>query len=277
MSAGRSGRPSPGTSASQSAGRTTARRFGRPKCRRAVRPAQESCYLGGHRQGGAHITRCTHKAVHTKGGLWPPQESCYLGGHRQGGTHITRCTHKAVHTKGGLWPPQESCYFTGHRQGGTHNNAVRPQGGAHTRWSVATAGVMLFKGPQGGGGVAFSRGTWGGGCIGTSRQFGQPDRRPAVSAGFSAEIFGGGLGRPISAGRTAARRFGRPTPPLATSLSAEPHRRRASPPFHSELPGWVSCTCRVMTGWFSYCIGPNVDPHTVKLGPCPSTPEGLVN
>ena len=59
--------------------------------------------------------RCTHKAEHTKGGLWPPQESCYLRGHRQGGTHRRRCTHKAVHTKGGLWPPQESCYLRGVR------------------------------------------------------------------------------------------------------------------------------------------------------------------
>ena len=25
-------------------------------------------------------------------------------------THRSRCTHKAGHTKGGLWPPQESCY-----------------------------------------------------------------------------------------------------------------------------------------------------------------------
>ena len=40
--------------------------------------------------------------------------------HMQGGTHRRRCTHKAVHT----------------------------QGGTHKRRSVATAGVMLFKGPQ---------------------------------------------------------------------------------------------------------------------------------
>ena len=25
---------------------------------------------------------------------------------RQGGTHTRQCTHKAEHTKGGLWPPQ---------------------------------------------------------------------------------------------------------------------------------------------------------------------------
>ena len=170
-------------------------------------PPQESSYLGGHRQGSTHTTRCTHKARHIKGGLWPPQESCYLRGHRQGGVHTTRYTQKAVQTqggttKGGLWPPQESCYFRGHRQGGTHttrytHKAVHTQDGL---WP------LLFKGPQGG--FAFSRGTWGAGCIGTSRQFGRPEYRPAVA--------------------------GQPTPPLATSLSAEPHRRRASPPFHSD-------------------------------------------
>ena len=91
-------------------------------------PPQESCYLRGHRQGGAHRRRCTHKAEHTKGGLWPPQESCYLRGHRQGGAHRRRCTHKAEHTKGGLWPPQESCYLRGHRQGGTRRRLGRLDG-----------------------------------------------------------------------------------------------------------------------------------------------------
>ena len=28
--------------------------------------------------GGPQARRYTHKAVHTKDGLWPPQESCYL-------------------------------------------------------------------------------------------------------------------------------------------------------------------------------------------------------
>ena len=116
-------------------------------------PPHESCYLRGHRQGNANRRRCTHKAVHTHGGLWPPQESCYFRGHRQGGAHTRRCTQKAVHTQGGLWPPQESCYFRGHRQGGAHtrrctHKAVNTQGDAHTRRSMATAGVMLFKGPQ---------------------------------------------------------------------------------------------------------------------------------
>ena len=97
-------------------------------------PPQESYYLRGHRQGGAHRRRYTHKAVQTKGGLWPPHESCYLRGHRQGGTHRMQCLHKTVHTKGGLWPPQESCYLRGHRQGGTHRArclhiAVHTKGG----------------------------------------------------------------------------------------------------------------------------------------------------
>ena len=73
-----------------------------------------------HRQGGTHIRLCTHKVEHTKGGLWPRQESCYLRDHRQGSAHRRRCTHKAVHT----------------------------QGGTHKKRCVATAGVMLFKGPQ---------------------------------------------------------------------------------------------------------------------------------
>ena len=81
-------------------------------------------------------------AVHTPGGLWPPHESCYLRGMRGpapassgasrfvergglkgrvGGAHTRLCIHKAVHT----------------------------QGGAHTRWSMATAGVLLFNGGAG--------------------------------------------------------------------------------------------------------------------------------
>ena len=44
--------------------------------------------------------------------------------------------------------------------------------------------------------------------------------RAGSSAGFLAEILGGGIGRHIL--------------PLAPSLSAEPHHRRASPPFHSD-------------------------------------------
>ena len=62
-----------------------------------------------HIQAGANARRCTHKAVHTKGGLQPPQGSSYLRAHRQGGTHKRRYTHKAVHTKGGVQPPHEFC------------------------------------------------------------------------------------------------------------------------------------------------------------------------
>ena len=56
-------------------------------------------------EGATHKAIHTQKAVHTqggghiKGGLWPPQESCYLRGHRQGGTHRRRCTHKEVDTQ----------------------------------------------------------------------------------------------------------------------------------------------------------------------------------
>ena len=84
----------------------------------------------------------------------------------QGGTHITRYTHKAEHTQGGLWPHQESCYLRGHKGGG---------------------GGLLFQEAHGVGGVLARAGS--------------------------------------SAGWTTAWRFGRPTPPLATSLSAEPNRR----------------------------------------------------
>ena len=96
-----------------------------------------------HTKCGAYTRRRTQK-----GGLWPPQESCYLRGHRQGGTHKTRCLHKAVHTKGGLWPPQESCYLRSHRQGGTHKTRCLHKAVHTKRRPVATAGVMLFKGPQ---------------------------------------------------------------------------------------------------------------------------------
>ena len=90
-----------------------------------------------HTEGGPHTRRGIHKAVHTQGGLWPPQESCYLKAHRQGGTHRRRWTQKAEQIKGGLWPPREATA-----------KVLHTEGSAHTRWSVATAGVMLFKGPQ---------------------------------------------------------------------------------------------------------------------------------
>ena len=116
-------------------------------------------YMSRSRGGSPSQKHSTRKMVHTqrgayrgrhtqKGGLWPPQESCYLRGHMQGGTHKTRCLHKAVHTKGGLWPPQESCYLRGHRQGGTHKTRCLHKAVHTKRRSVATAGVMLFKGPQ---------------------------------------------------------------------------------------------------------------------------------
>ena len=40
----------------------------------------------------------------------------------------------------GMLPPTSARWYT--------QNAVPTQGGAHKRRSVATAGVMLFKGPQ---------------------------------------------------------------------------------------------------------------------------------
>ena len=45
---------------------------------------------------GPQARRCPQKAEHTKGGLWPPQESCYLRGHRQGGANTRRNTQKAI-------------------------------------------------------------------------------------------------------------------------------------------------------------------------------------
>ena len=56
------------------------------------------------------------------GGGWHSRDaySAYKSVHTQGGAHTSRCIHKAVHT----------------------------QGGAHKRRSVATAGVLLFKGPR---------------------------------------------------------------------------------------------------------------------------------
>ena len=88
--------------------------------------------MGG--EGGA-----PHKAEHTKGGLLPPRESCYLRGHRQGGAHTRRCTHKAEHTKGGLWPPQESCYFKGPQARWYTQKAVHTQGEIHKRRNTQKA------------------------------------------------------------------------------------------------------------------------------------------
>ena len=74
----------------------------------------------------------------------------------------------------------------------------------------------------------------------SGRPAGRPNRPPAVWAKFSAKILRGGLGRPISAGLTAARRFGRPSRPAEPppSFSAE-DRRRAPPPFHSDELSFV--------------------------------------
>ena len=115
--------------------------------------------------------------------------------------------------------------------------AVQTQGGIHTRRSVATTGVMSFKGPQGGfllfqeahgvGGVSERAGSSAGRT--TVRRFGRLSRPTGIPPGGVGRIFGR---NPWWRSRPAD--FGRPTPPLATSLSAEPHRRRASPPFHSD-------------------------------------------
>ena len=96
-----------------------------------------------HTERGAYTRRCTQK-----GGLWPPQESCYLGGHRHGGTHRTRCLHKAVHTKRRPVATAGVMLFRGPQAWRYTQNAVPTQGGAHKRRSIATAGVMLFRGPQ---------------------------------------------------------------------------------------------------------------------------------
>ena len=83
-----------------------------------------------------------------------------LAVHTRGGAYTRQCTHKAVHTQGGLWPPQESCYFRGVGLAGpsrqassaasrvkvwrsTHK-AVHIHCGAHPRRAVATARVLFF-------------------------------------------------------------------------------------------------------------------------------------
>ena len=58
-------------------------------------------------------------------------------GRVQGGTYTRRCTQKAVCShRGSLVNLWAAC------------KAVHTQGGAHKRRSVATAGVLSFKGPQ---------------------------------------------------------------------------------------------------------------------------------
>ena len=85
------------------------------------------------RQGGTHTRRCTHKAEHIKGGLWPPQESCYL----RVVWGLAPASSEASRSKGLVGAPKARWYTL---------KAVHTQGGAHKRWSVATAGVLLFMG-----------------------------------------------------------------------------------------------------------------------------------
>ena len=70
----------------------------------------------------------------------------------------------ALHTQAGLWPPQESCPLRGVQRlalsssgesrlwsatSRSEGSAVHTQGGAYTRRSVATGGVLLFRGVVG--------------------------------------------------------------------------------------------------------------------------------
>ena len=51
--------------------------------KRAICRAKRAEVRGGlavHTQGGAHTRCCTHKLVHTQGGLWPPQQYVISGG-----------------------------------------------------------------------------------------------------------------------------------------------------------------------------------------------------
>ena len=55
--------------------------------------------------------RCTHKAVHTKGGLATGGGLLLKG--VCGGVPRIEPKYKAVHTQGGLWPAQECCDLRG--------------------------------------------------------------------------------------------------------------------------------------------------------------------
>ena len=117
------------------------------------------------RQG--KLWRSTNKAVHTHAvcshrrsfvnaagcGGWPPRREkravC-----RAKQAEARECL--AVHTPGGLWPLQGSCYLSGvpgltpvsGKASCMSTEASRGKvrfGGAHTRRSVATTGVLLFK------------------------------------------------------------------------------------------------------------------------------------
>ena len=79
-----------------------------------------------HTEGGQR--GCAHKAVHTQGGLWPPQESCYLRGVR------------------GLAPASSEAGCLSSEASRNEGPAVHTQRGSYTRWFMATARVLLFKG-----------------------------------------------------------------------------------------------------------------------------------
>ena len=64
-----------------------------------------------------------------------------------------RCAQKAVHTQGGTHKRRSVAtarvlLLKGPQARRYTQNAVHTQGGTHKRRSVATAGVLLFKGPQ---------------------------------------------------------------------------------------------------------------------------------
>ena len=111
---------------------------------------------------GPQARQYTQKAVHTKHGLWPPRESCYLRGHRQGGTHTRRCTHKAVcgHHRSlvvsgarGGWPP---CRAKRAVVGGVH------QGGGYLCPTVKSIYGTKFAPPPYPGGTGGGGGDGGG-------------------------------------------------------------------------------------------------------------------
>ena len=71
--------------------------------------------------------------MHTQGGLWPPQESWYLRGVRG----LAPASSEVSRSRGWFGGPQARQY--------THK-AVHTQCGAHAKRSVATVGVLVFKG-----------------------------------------------------------------------------------------------------------------------------------
>ena len=89
------------------------------------------------RVGDAQTRRCIHKAVHTQGSLQPPQEFCYARGVQGLAPTLKKVSRlssevRLVHN---VWGKDWWCA----------HKAVHTQGGAHTRRSVATARVLLFK------------------------------------------------------------------------------------------------------------------------------------